>query len=158
MPGETINAPNKHTPGYNEASSGTSTPGTPYTISNRNLARQAEMEFWGPKWSTAMHLVPSLRWRGREKNASLGECHQGAWSSVGKKGKIWHNILFHLLNIWTFLVTQHKYMSKWVQKFFDSGLNCWLKLICKTLPIVTALFPLGEHAPWTEIVSKTQQF
>jgi len=40
VPGETKNAPSKHTPGYNEASSGTLTLGAPYTESKRNLAKQ----------------------------------------------------------------------------------------------------------------------
>jgi len=61
--GVTKNAPNKHTPGYNEASSGISTPGVPYTESKRNLARQGRDEILRTKMvnSHAMSVLPKVK-------------------------------------------------------------------------------------------------
>ena len=56
MHGVTKNAPNKHTLGYNEGSSGTSTTGMPYTESKRNLTRQGRDGILRPHWSMVTPL------------------------------------------------------------------------------------------------------
>jgi len=68
VPGETINAPNKHTPGYNEASSGTSTPGMLYTESNCNLARQDGILRTKMVNSHALSVLPKMKtWKRKKK-------------------------------------------------------------------------------------------
>jgi len=119
----------KHThthTGSNKVSSGTPTPGAPYTELKHNLAKADRGRILRTELviGRATSVLPNMK-AGKGRNGSVGECHQGAWRMrVRREDKVvmWHMTTIHftsrLYNAVHVLLLECTFLAVCVQSLF----------------------------------------